>query len=264
MAPIPVPPKRGRVKAFYVSREYRPENDVEMPLEEGDMIFVEECGQDEEYFNVINGDRKGKLSAKYVNDQQNSVVTVEFPMHEAAKRGNVDLVGECLKNGISVNSLDKSGSTALYWAALNGHVNVIEELLKQPNVSISAQNKLGDTPLHAASRKGHVDCATILIERGACVYVVNRDGQKPIHLAKSPELAALLKLTMDKQPDPNVANEYASLCRGRRLNTRLSFRVVDIIVALPLCLFVRALRLYISFLPFTTHSFCRHITLIPT
>ncbi|KAI6178255.1 Variant SH3 domain-containing protein [Aphelenchoides besseyi] len=194
-----LPPKPGRVKAFYVTREYKPENDVELSLNEGDMVFIEECSSNDEYFNVTS-----------VNDKQNSIVTVEYPMHEAAKRGNVDLVGECLKNGISVNSLDKSGSTALYWAALNGHTEEIKELLKQPNITISPQNKLGDTPLHAASRKGHLDCVKILIDRGACVFIANRDGQKPIHLAQNPDIAALLKLTMDKLPDPNNTNEYAS------------------------------------------------------
>jgi hypothetical protein len=32
-------------------------------------------------------------------------------MHEAAKRGNLDFVNECLKNNVSCNSLDKAGNT---------------------------------------------------------------------------------------------------------------------------------------------------------
>jgi hypothetical protein len=36
-----------------------------------------------------------------VLDSPNSIVSVEYPMHEAAKRGNLDFVCECLKNKVS-------------------------------------------------------------------------------------------------------------------------------------------------------------------
>jgi ankyrin repeat protein len=71
------------------------------------------------------------------------------------------------------------------------------------------QNKLGDTALHAASRKGNLECAEILIEHGACVFTANKDGQRAVHLAKTPEVAALIKLAMDKLPEPND-EEYES------------------------------------------------------
>lgn len=50
----------------------------------------------------------------------------------------------------------------------------------------------------------------MLIEHGACVFTVNKDNQRPIHLAQTAEMAALLKLTMDKLPDPTEQNEYES------------------------------------------------------
>ncbi|KAI6182481.1 SH3 domain-containing protein [Aphelenchoides bicaudatus] len=204
----PLPPKPGRVRAYYINEQYEPNNDIELNLNEGDMIFVEEGTGD--YLNIICGDKRGKLSSKYVNSAQDSIVSVEYPMHEAAKRGNLDFVRECLKNKISANSLDTSGSTALYWASLNGHLDVVLELLKQPNISMPSQNKLGDTALHAASRKGRIECAKVLIEHGACVFTVNKDNKKPIQLAQNPEMAALIKLTMDRLPEPTDQNEYAS------------------------------------------------------
>lgn len=39
--------------------------------------------------------------------------SIDFPLHEAVKRGNMDFMQQCLKHGVSVNGLDKSGSTPL-------------------------------------------------------------------------------------------------------------------------------------------------------
>ena len=36
--------------------------------------------------------------------------------------GNLPFLEECLMNRVSANGLDKSGSTALHWAASAGHI----------------------------------------------------------------------------------------------------------------------------------------------
>lgn len=90
---------------------------------------------------------------------------IDNPMHEAAKRGNIPFLQECLANGVSVNGLDKAGATPLYWAAHGGHTECVEILLGVPNMAIDAQNKLGDTALHACAWKGHADCVKLLLDK---------------------------------------------------------------------------------------------------
>lgn len=64
---------------------------------------------------------------------------IDNPLHEASKRGNLPFLHECLANGVSVNGLDKSGATPVYWAAHGGHSACVEALLAVQNISIDSQ-----------------------------------------------------------------------------------------------------------------------------
>lgn len=68
-----------------------------------------------------------------------SMEAIDNPLHEAAKRGNLPFMQECLANGVSVNGLDKAGATPLYWAAHGGHTDCVEALLSVPNISLDSQ-----------------------------------------------------------------------------------------------------------------------------
>lgn len=118
--------------------------------------------------------------------------SIDHPLHEAAKRGNINFLIECLNNKVcdgffpqstlnailnyvhffkqkkkvSVNGLDKAGSTALHWAARGGHLECVVKLLEVPNVQVNVQNKLGDTPLHSAAWKGHSEIVKLLLQKG--------------------------------------------------------------------------------------------------
>lgn len=64
---------------------------------------------------------------------------VEQPLHEAARRGNLDFMRECLKQGVSGTGLDKAGNTPLYWASHAGHVDCVRELLALPRLAVNVQ-----------------------------------------------------------------------------------------------------------------------------
>uniref|UniRef100_A0A8I3NL76 Uncharacterized protein n=1 Tax=Canis lupus familiaris TaxID=9615 RepID=A0A8I3NL76_CANLF len=65
--------------------------------------------------------------------------SIDNPLHEAAKRGNLSWLRECLDNRVGVNGLDKAGSTALYWACHGGHKDIVEMLFTQPNIELNQQ-----------------------------------------------------------------------------------------------------------------------------
>uniref|UniRef100_A0A4W2FR57 Osteoclast stimulating factor 1 n=1 Tax=Bos indicus x Bos taurus TaxID=30522 RepID=A0A4W2FR57_BOBOX len=119
--------------------------------------------------------------------------SIDNPLHEAAKRGNLSWLRECLDNRVGVNGLDKAGSTALYWACHGGHRDIVEMLFTQPNIELNQQNKLGDTALHAAAWKGYADIVQLLLEKGARTDLRNNEKKLALDMATNAACASLLK-----------------------------------------------------------------------
>uniref|UniRef100_A0A8C6LTQ3 Osteoclast-stimulating factor 1 n=1 Tax=Nothobranchius furzeri TaxID=105023 RepID=A0A8C6LTQ3_NOTFU len=124
--------------------------------------------------------RTGLIPSNYVAEQAESI---DNPMHEAAKRGNISWLRECLDNKVGINGLDKAGNTALYWACHGGHKDVVELLLSQPSVEVNQQNKLGDTPLHAAAWKGYSDIVELLLNKNARTDIRNNENKLALEMA---------------------------------------------------------------------------------
>ena len=55
--------------------------------------------------------------------------TIGNPVHDAARRGNLEFLQECLKNGVSSTSLDSSNNTPLHWAVKCSHLDCVTELI---------------------------------------------------------------------------------------------------------------------------------------
>ena len=83
---------------------------------------------------------------------------IATPLHDACRRGNVDLLEECLENNIPVNATDHAGNTPLHWAAHAGNIDCMRKLINTCGnvLKYSTKNRLGDTPLHMAAFKGNI------------------------------------------------------------------------------------------------------------
>ncbi|KAL3078905.1 hypothetical protein niasHS_014687 [Heterodera schachtii] len=198
----PPPPmaKPGRIRMFRSLKQFVPTKAGELKLCGEDIVYVKEAPEGTECCEAksATGHTEGILPRQFVEQHME---LIEFPLHEAARAGDLAFLRECLDNKMSVNGLDRSGSTALHWAAYAGHTPILKHLLSVPNVTILAQNKLGDSPLHAASAKGRLDCVHLLVEAGANAHVRNRRGQRPVDVTGDPQVGALLKTTMTTTGD---------------------------------------------------------------
>lgn len=181
------------VRSIYA---YQAQNPDELSFEEGDTLYIIEKNEDG-WWKAKCGKREGLIPSNYI---ESSTETIDNPLHEAAKRGNLPFLQECLTNRVSVNGLDKSGSTALHWAASGGHADCARALLAVHNVELHVQNKLGDTPLHNAAWKGHASVVEMLLLKGADRTIRNNEKQIPFDLsAKNPEVGRLLMVHTDAE-----------------------------------------------------------------
>eukprot|EP00667_Euglena_gracilis_P002374 EG_transcript_2372 len=96
----------------------------------------------------------------------------------AAARGDLAAVEAWLAGGrwAAEHAVDRRGSTALHWAAGNGHLAVCQALVAA-NVPVAAGNKLGRTALMLAAKGGHLPVVRWLVEEaGADPMQTERDG----------------------------------------------------------------------------------------
>ncbi|XP_069936428.1 osteoclast-stimulating factor 1 [Cherax quadricarinatus] len=186
-APPPPPVRKGQVQAFEAVSNYKAQRDCELSFEEGDLLFVVDRS-DPNWWLANLDNKKGYIPSKYV-----SLDNVKVPIIDAARRGNLALLEECLAAGVSVNALDKSGASSLHAAAQGGHIDCVLRLLKEPKLEIDLQNKLGDTPLHCAAYRGHGEVVQLLLKHGANTKIVNREQCTPRNLARRPTIISLLE-----------------------------------------------------------------------
>ncbi|XP_065836881.1 osteoclast-stimulating factor 1-like [Oscarella lobularis] len=207
--PAPAPPKPrpkpGHVDVVRALYNYTAQHTDELSFEEGDTLYILDKNiPEKDWWKGKCGDRVGLIPVNYI---ESSTESIENPLHEASKRGNIGFLQECLQNKVSVNGLDKAGSTALHWAASGGHTECVEILLKIPNIQINVQNKLGDTPLHGAAWKNHPAVIELLLLKGAKTDVRNNENKTPYELARAPESAKLLKVKRAAVRDDDYGGE---------------------------------------------------------
>lgn len=119
----------------------------------------------------------------------------ESPLMMAALKGHVDLARKLIERGADVN---KTGWTALHYAATGGHLAIIELLLEH-HAYIDAESPNGTTPLMMAAQYGSIDAVRLLLEAGADPGLKNQLGLSAIdfaHRVNRAEAAELIARTV--------------------------------------------------------------------
>ena len=114
---------------------------------------------------------------------QNCKTAFEKPIILAAALGNVEIVGELLKNKVSEETTS-SDMTALMVAASEGNDDVVDLLVDSGGKDkLEVLDKIGNTALLHASWAGNLSTMDMLVHHGASIDARNRLGETVWHHA---------------------------------------------------------------------------------
>lgn len=99
----------------------------------------------------------------------------------AAMQGRLEDVRHWIEHaGYDVDMMDFMGTMPLHRAALEGHVHVVEYLLRHGAALQTRVLDVKDTVLHLAAAKGHAPVVTALLHNGAHIESRNADNYTPL------------------------------------------------------------------------------------
>ncbi|GMI02336.1 hypothetical protein TrVE_jg14155 [Triparma verrucosa] len=167
-------------------------------------------GEDVEGAHVSNApyneaEDKGKLFAavktdnlemvKFHLDQKNCPIDImddfsgDTVLISACRLGRIDIVNLALERGARNDPHPEFGQTALQSAVSAGHANCVKVILETaaPSQSdlviVNHEDFNKEAPIHVASRCGNFPVLELLVEHGANMYLVDKNGRTCLHCA---------------------------------------------------------------------------------
>ena len=107
-------------------------------------------------------------------------------------RGPTQILQALLDRSADPALANADGWSPLHLAARSGNADKVQLLLAAQAPSSTPNLQQGNTPLHLAAINGHAATCKVLLEYGADRSVLNKEGKKPIDIAKNPETRAIL------------------------------------------------------------------------
>lgn len=155
----------------------------------------------------------------------------------SVKMNDVKAVKKALGDGVSPNSMDSQGNSALALAITEKSLDVIKVLVDTPSIDLERPNLAGETPvmmlayndmydllvylvdkrdveinkpgwtaLHYAATNGHVRVASYLLDKHAYIDALSPNGTTPLMMAARGGHIHVVKLLLDRGADLSKRN----------------------------------------------------------
>ncbi|MCU0611997.1 MAG: ankyrin repeat domain-containing protein, partial [Candidatus Eisenbacteria bacterium] len=114
----------------------------------------------------------------------------------AAERGNLEMVGLFLENGVPAAGDSAAARSPLHSAAFGGHCLVAASLIEH-GAPVNVSDRWGNTPLHWAARRGHAELCGLLIDKGATLDLKGDGGMTPLLSAVADRHAGVVDVLLN-------------------------------------------------------------------
>lgn len=117
------------------------------------------------------------------------------------------------RGDVDINSLDKKGFTALMYAALYGHVGIMEYLLTareskalETDINLAGVGS-GFTPLMLASMSGKLPAVIFLVKKGINLDANNKYGVTALMFAAGNNRCGVVRYLVERGANVNIATK---------------------------------------------------------
>jgi ankyrin repeat protein len=141
-----------------------------------------------------------KLDVNVLNPHDESALMI------AALRGHEDIVAKLLARQADVN---KTGWTALHYAAASGHLKIMRMLIEQ-HAFLDAESPNGTTPLMMAAGYGNGAAVKLLLDEGALPALKNQLGIDALAMARMHNRPDAIRLLSPQPAAPAKAQGPAA------------------------------------------------------
>jgi len=137
------------------------------------------------------------LQKEFIREQPKQSETAKDTagLIDLARRGDLKGVETLLTQGTDANDQAEDQSSALHWAAVSNHREIVEALLVS-GAEVNIQSADGGTPLHWAAFLGEPETVKLLLESGANPRLKNDKGETPLDTVLHPWGKEIERLTV--------------------------------------------------------------------
>lgn len=135
--------------------------------------------------------------------------TQNLPLLQAAAKGDINALQQQIDSADDINMTDEYGHTALISAILANNEDCVTLLLKSGADFEKPCEFTKWTPVHNTAVTGNVRILNQLIEAGANIHAIDKDGASALSLAALNGSTDCLRLLIDAGIDVNTPDENA-------------------------------------------------------
>ena len=141
----------------------------------------------------------------------------------ASNFGKLDVVKYLLRSlSVDVNKQNNLKRTALFIAAINGHIDVVNELINHStNTDIEAREEDGMTPLLGSCHSGEMGIVKFLFDKGANLMAKTNDETNCLILAAG-------MLNPRKEMESEMLSPYGKGANGDKIRELMNINEVAV------------------------------------